>query len=273
MYVFVPNSIDEKTALSRTTHLAISAHQDDIEIMAYDGIVKCFGSDTSNFTGVVVTNGAGSPRCGIYADYTDEEMQKIRRIEQQKAATVGDYSAQVFLDYKSSDVKSPADTAVIEDLKNIITKSQPKFIYTHNLADKHDTHVGVVVKVIKALRELNYVPEALYGCEVWRSLDWVNDTDKVKLDVAGHANLEAAVLGVFDSQIAGGKRYDLATVGRRLANATFCESHGVDDTSSLMYAMDLTPLVKDVSLDIKSYVLDYINNFAADVAKKIGGVL
>lgn len=273
MDIFIPSNLDEKTALSQTTHLAIAAHQDDIEIMAYDGIVKCFGSDLQHFTGVVVTNGSGSPRCGIYENYTDEEMQKIRKVEQRKAAIVGDYSAQFFLDYKSSDVKSKTDTAVIEDIKNIIEKTQPKFIYTHNLADKHDTHVGVVVKVIKALRELNYVPEAVCGCEVWRNLDWLNDADKIKQDVAGHANLEAAVLGVFDSQIAGGKRYDLATIGRRLANATFSESHGVDNTTSLMYAMDLTPLVSDTSLDIKKYVLDYIYSFAKDVEEKIGGLL
>ena len=30
------------------------------------------------------------------------------------------------------------------------------------------------------------------------------------------------------SQICGGKRYDLATLGRRLANATYAESHGTD---------------------------------------------
>lgn len=273
MEIFVPDQTDEKKALSRTTHLGISAHQDDIEIMAYDGILKCFGSDKEYFTGVVVTNGSGSPRCGIYADYTDEEMQKVRKVEQKKAAMVGDYSAQIFLDYKSSNVKDPADTAVINDLKEVIKNTQPKVIYTHNLADKHDTHVGVVVKVIRALRELKYVPEAIYGCEVWRSLDWMNDSDKVKFNVEGRANLEAALLGVFDSQIAGGKRYDLATAGRRLANATYSESHGVDETTALMYGMDLTPLVKNPELDIVDYVKGYIDAFKADVENRIKGVV
>ncbi|MDR0406281.1 MAG: PIG-L family deacetylase [Clostridiales bacterium] len=273
MFVFVPEGTDEKTALERTTHLAISAHQDDIEIMAYDGIVKCFGSAEHHFTGVVVTNGSGSPRSGIYAGYTDEEMREIRKKEQCKAAVVGEYSAQVFLDYTSGDVKNPRGAEVVNALKEVIERTKPRYIYTHNLADKHDTHVGVAVKVIQALRALRYVPDGVYGCEVWRSLDWLSDGDKVTFDVAGHANLEAAVLGVFDSQIAGGKRYDLATVGRRLANATYFESHGVDGTASLMYAMDLTPLARDAGANLAEYVLAYIGDFAKDVERKIGGLL
>jgi hypothetical protein len=47
------------------------------------------------FTGVVATNGAGSPRTGIYGGYTDAEMQKVRLIEQRKAAYVGEYACQV----------------------------------------------------------------------------------------------------------------------------------------------------------------------------------
>jgi len=61
---------------------------------------------------------------------------------------------------------------------------------------------------------------------VWRDLDWLVDSDKAPFDVSEHENLQAALLGVFDSQIAGGKRYDLASMGRRRANATYFESHG-----------------------------------------------
>ena len=77
------------------------------------------------------------------------------------------------------------------------------------------------------------------------------------------------MLGVFDSQICGGKRYDLATAGRRLANATYAESHGVDDTDALMYAMDLTPLVKDKTIDIVDFVLSHIGNFKNNVAETV----
>ena len=43
------------------------------------------------------------------------------------------------------------------------------------------------------------------------------------MPVDRHENLHAALMGVFDSQIAGGKRYDLATAGRRRAHATYFE--------------------------------------------------
>ncbi len=269
--IFVPDGVEVKEALNRTTHLAISAHQDDIEIMAYDGIIKCFGKQDNWFTGVVVTNGSGSPRSGLYENYSDEEMMEIRKAEQKKAAYIGEYSTQLLLDYPSSAVKSHSNTDVKEEIKKIITLSKPKVIYTHNLADKHDTHVAVAARVIEALRELpkDMLPEKVYGCEVWRGLDWMNDEDKLKFDVAGHPNLESALLEVFDSQICGGKRYDLATVGRRLANATYAESHGTDDTNSLTYAMDLTPLINDVSMDVNDYVQQYIKNFSNDVERKI----
>jgi len=269
MHIYIPSGINETEALKRTTHLAIGAHQDDLEIMAYDGILKCFGQADKHFTGVVVTNGAGSPRNGIYQDCTDEDMQKIRKEEQKKSAVVGDYSAQIFLDYPSAPVKSKTDRDVIEDFKKIIADTQPEYIYTHNLADKHDTHIGVVLKVIAALRELDYKPKGVYGCEVWRDLDWLNDADKVKFDVQGRPNLENALLGVFDSQIAGGKRYDLATTGRRIANATYAESHGVDDTTAMIYAMDLMPLIEDKTLEIAEFVVRHIRNFENDVKNRL----
>lgn len=262
-------SVEE--ALERTTHLAIAAHQDDIEIMAYDGILKCFGNPDHWFTGIVVTNGAGSPRDSLYADYTDEDMQEIRRVEQMKAAYVGEYSAQGLLDYPSSAVKDPSNTDVVEDLKQIIQTAKPDVLYTHNLADKHDTHIGVALKVIAALRELPYDarPAEVYGCEVWRDLDWMTDEDKVGFDVSGHPNLAAALLGVFDSQICGGKRYDLATIGRRSAHATYFASHGTDNTTQLNFGMNLLPLVEDPNLDPAEYVLGYINRFAEEVRGRV----
>lgn len=273
--IFIPDNTPVESAFARTTHMAFSAHQDDIEIMAYDGILKCFGKDDAWFSAVVATNGAGSPRDDLYASYSDEEMMNVRKSEQKKAAYVGEYGSLALLDYPSGGVKDPKARDVIEEFKALITAARPKFIYTHNLADKHDTHVGVVVKLIMALRELpaEVQPEKLYGCEVWRNLDWVNDEEKVYFDVSAHPNLAAALLEVFDSQICGGKRYDLATAGRRLANATYAASHGVDTAQLLSYGMDLTPLIQDKSLDILEYVKGYINRFTADVAARVGKVL
>lgn len=267
MDIYIPKGIDAAKALKKTTHLAVSAHQDDIEFMAYHGILECFGKDDKNFSAVVATNGSGSPRSGIYSDCSDEHMMIIRKEEQKKAAAIGGYAAQVFLDLPSSVIKNPSDRQAVEGLKKVISETAPDVIYTHNMADKHDTHVAVAMRLITALRELNYKPKKFYGCEVWRGLDWVCDDEKISLDVSGRPNLEAALLGVFDSQIAGGKRYDLAVTGRRLANATFSESHGVDAAEEIIYAVDLLPLLD--GKDECEYISEYIDRFKNDVRKRI----
>src|SRR5215475_15517294 len=111
---FVPDGAAPDAALARTTHLCIAAHQDDIEIMAYHGVAECFGLKDRWFTGVVVTSGAGSPRSGIYGGYTDEVMQKVRLIEQRKAAYVGEYACQIQLGFSSSEVKDGGSPVVID---------------------------------------------------------------------------------------------------------------------------------------------------------------
>jgi LmbE family N-acetylglucosaminyl deacetylase len=273
--VFIPDGIPLEDALVRTTHLCIAAHQDDIEIMAASPILECFQSEEKWFTGVVVTDGRGSARTGIYEKYTDEEMRLVRFKEQRKAAIIGEYSAQIMLDYPSKVIKDGKDTSSVEDIISILKATNPDVVYTHNLADKHATHIGVAIKMINALRSLSKteIPEKVLGCEVWRDLDWMRDTEKVILDTSSQSNLQAALLGVFDSQISGGKRYDLASMGRRLANATYFASHNVDNATGLSYAMDLTPLVENPDLDIKEYVKGFINRFSQDVENLISSVM
>ena len=159
----------------------------------------------------------------------------------------------------------------MEDIAAILRAARPEVVYTHNFADKHDTHVGVALKTLAALRTLprELRPAQVYGCEVWRDLDWMTDTDKVAFDVSAHENLQAALLGVFDSQIVGGKRYDLATLGRRKAHATYHASHGTDETTGLNFAMDLTPLVQDDSLSIETYALGFLDRFRQEVAQRL----
>jgi len=269
--IFVPDGQNANQALTRTTHLAVSAHQDDIEIMAAAPIMECFQQEDKWFTGVVLTDGRGSPRDGLYKDYTDEAMRQVRFKEQKKAATVGEYAAQVMLDYPSKAIKDGSNQQPIDDLVQILKVAQPQFVYTHNLTDKHDTHVGTALKVIAAIRSLpeEERPQKLFGCEVWRDLDWMIDNDKVSFDLSTQINLQAALLEVFDSQITGGKRYDLATLGRRRANATYLESHGVDVTTGLSYAMDLTSLILSPEKNIISFVQEHIQRFAHDVADRL----
>lgn len=269
--IHVPDGADPRAALARTTHLAIAAHQDDIEIMAYHGIAECYEQKDKWFSGVVVTNGAGSPRTGEFAAYTDEQMQDVRRLEQRKAADIGKYGIQIQLGHPSGAVKDPQRNDVRADLRKILEVALPEVVYLHNPADKHDTHVAVFLRSIEALRSLPHGerPEKVYGCEVWRDLDWLLSEDKRSLAVNARPELASALLEVFKSQVVGGKRYDLAAVGRRLANATFAESHMTDAVNALSWAMDLTPLLLDPTLDPAQFTLAHLDRLKADVAQRI----
>lgn len=273
--IYIPDNVETTYAIARTTHMAIGAHQDDLEIMAYHGIEECFQSTKKFFFGCVVTNGSGSARNNIYENYTNDEMMVVRKKEQKKAASIGEYGALALLDYESFEVKQKDNAELISELVNLITLANPEVIYTHNLADKHQTHVAIVINVIKAIRALpkEKRPKLVYGCEIWRSLDWVNDDEKIYLDVSGHPNLASSLVEVFDSQIIGGKRYDLATIGRRKANATFSSSHEVDTVKALTYAIDLTKLTMDEELDILEYIEGYVERFKESILDKVREML
>ena len=269
--IYKPNKRED----AKITRLAIAAHQDDVELLAYSPILDCYNNPNEAFAAVVTADGAGSARTGIYQDYTDEDMVQVRIKEQKQAADVGQYQELHLLKYPSKAIKDPKNSDIVNDYIRILTATCPEIVYTHNLADKHPTHLGVVTKVIKAIRSLDKTirPKKLYGVEVWRDLDWLDDRKKVLLGCDSHPNLERALLGVFDSQIAGGKRYDLAAEGRRLANATFFESHSIDSFSKLNYAIDLTPLILDDTLDIAEYVAGFIDEFKNNVKNALKNVL
>jgi|TARA_B100000686_G_scaffold349508_1_gene443073 LmbE family N-acetylglucosaminyl deacetylase len=270
--VFVPDGASLDEAFNRTSHLAIGAHSDDLEIMAYHGIVNCYGFgeqvNKNWFTGITATDGRGSSRAGLYSQCSDEQMAEIRKEEQKQAAVVGRYSAVLQLGYSSDEIMDKEGSLRLkEDLLSILKQTKPRTVYTHNPADKHDTHIAVLYAAICAMRELpiDDRPEKILGCEVWRDLDWMPDEDKVTLDVSERENLANSLVGVFDSQITGGKRYDRAAVGRRYANATFFYAEGKDKAEQLTFAMDLTPVVHDQTIDFVEYVMEYINKFRDDV--------
>lgn len=270
--IFLPDSsVTPEVALARTTHLCVAAHQDDIEIMAYPGIADCFGRSDRWFSGVVVTNGAGSPRAGVYANFTDAQMQEVRRLEQRKAAVVGEYSIQLQLAHPSAAVKDRTNAEVQSDLVAIFATAGAEVVYLHQPADKHDTHIGVLAHSIAALRKIpaDRRPKRVLGCEVWRDLDWLIDTDKQVLDAGKFPNLAMALVGVFDSQITGGKRYDLATAGRRIAHATYHTSHATDQFQGITWAMDLTPLVENPALSMAEYTQGFVDRFKQDVAARL----
>jgi hypothetical protein len=115
-------------------------------------------------------------------------------------------------------------------------------------------------------------PEKLYGCEAWRALDWVNDDEKIVFDFSCRPNLGTALIGVFDSQISGGKRYDLAAQGRNVANATYLSSHNTDTMTNCGYGIDMSELIWDDNLDIGEYIRGYIRRFEDDVMERLGNM-
>jgi LmbE family N-acetylglucosaminyl deacetylase len=269
--VFIPDGTPAEQAFARTTHLGVGAHPDDLELMAAAPILECFDQADKWFTAVVLTDGSGAPRLGAYKEYSDEAMRTLRHEEQRKAATVGKYGTLVMLDYPSAALQDGTNQFPVQDLAAILRAARPRQLYTHNLADKHDTHVATVLRVITAIRSLPMAlrPAQLFGCEAWRSLDWLLDRDKVTFDLSSYEDLQSGLIGAFDSQIKGGKRYDLAALGRLRANATYLEPHAADAATALAYAMDLTPLILSPEPDIVSFVQEHIRHFAGDVTDRL----
>jgi hypothetical protein len=100
---------------------------------------------------------------------------------------------------------------------------------------------------------------------VWRDLDWMPDTEKVAMDVTGHDRLAEELAACFRSQIAGGKRYDMAVAGRRAANATFSDPRSADRAKQVIFGMDLTPLIENDALNPADYVDAMIERFRGEV--------
>ena len=269
--VFVPAGSEPAAALARVTHLCVAAHQDDIEIMAYSGICDCRDHPERAFGGVVVTDGAGAPRTGEFAGLSEEQLRDERRAEQRQAAALGRYAIQIQLAHPSADVKQPGQPDVAADLTAVFSHCRPQVVYLHNPADKHDTHVAVLLRCLDALRALpaNRRPARVLGCEVWRDLDWLPDRDKVALDAGRHPELAAELLRCFRSQIAGGKRYDLAVPGRRAANATFHTSHATDRLDGITWALDLSPLLQEPEPDIAAFTCAAVDCLRDDVYDRI----
>ena len=251
--------------------LCICAHQDDCEIMAMDGILKGYYSKKYSFALIETSDGGGSARTGEFANYTDEMMKEVRVKEQQEASEIGKYNALYMLNYSSKEIKDKDNEQIVNEYVKIIKELKPQVIYTHSILDKHPTHIGVVLKVIKALRLLpkEEQPKLFYGCEVWRGLDWIDDEKKIGFDVSRNERLQKRILDVFESQIAGGKAYTKASIGRRYQNATYYRSHSVDSYKMVCYAIDLKPLLKNPNLSVKEYALSFVE----DLRKEVESVL
>jgi hypothetical protein len=261
--IFVPGGGNWRDALSSVSHLGIGAHADDLEFMAFHGIEECRRGG-GRFAGVILTDGAGS--VGGAA-----ELREVRRAEQREAAKIGGYAVIIQLGLSSAQLKDPKDKTARALLDEILRYTRPKIIYSHNPADRHDTHVAACLRTIDALRALpaDRRPQKVYGCELWRDLDWLSGEDRVRLDCGNDEKFASALNAVFRSQIEGGKRYDLAVLGRRHAQATFDDAHRADEAVMITLAMDLMPLVSNPALSIEEFTMGAVDRFRSDVRDRL----
>jgi LmbE family N-acetylglucosaminyl deacetylase len=265
--ILVPDGSALDPALRRSSHLCIGAHPDDVEILGWHGIARCFESGRDWFTGVVVTDGASSPRSGDYANYSDEQMVATRRGEQREAAALGEYSAQLQLGYSSAAVQQEMNDQLVSQLQEILLVAQPRVLYLHNLADAHRTHRAVANACLAALRRLppQQRPEQILGVEVWRSLDWLPAPYRVELPLPEDHALQLRLLQAHASQIAGGKSYDRATIARQIANATFAASHSLDKYPACCLAMDYSTLLADPDLSTEEFLQQCLQRFTVEL--------
>ena len=74
---------------------------------------------------------------------------------------------------------------------------------------------------------------------------------------------------MFDSQIAGGKRYDLGEIGHRHANATYGESHSSDEFSQASLAVDLSGLLDDPARSARQFALNAVERFRDETEQRL----
>jgi len=261
----VPAGGDLVSALASTTHLGIGAHADDLEIMAFPGICACRGRNHLHFSGVVATDGGGSP-----SKLSGQELVKTRMEEQKQAAGLGGYATVIQLAHPSAEIRGTGRKALTADLLQILKTAKPRTLYLHNPADRHETHIAVLLACLDALRQLPSAeqPAEIYGCEVWGDLDWVPVDKVVRLPCPAPADFGPNLLRVFRSQVEG-KRYDLAAAGRRRAQATFADAYQADQAEEVVLALDLKPLVQDPKLSLADFVSPLIGNFQKQTMERI----
>ena len=221
--VHVPDGAPVAEALARTTDLAVVAHPDDLELVAPGIIGACRDDPARWFTGVVCTDGAGSVPPADGGPAGPAALAERRAAEQRAAADLGRYAAVALLGHGSATVAQPgARGVVVDEVAALLARTRPGLVLTHDLADRHTTHLGTALAVVDAIRRLPTAdrPTRLVGCEGWRSADWLGAADLVRLDVTGHEDLAGDLLACFGSQL-GPKAYEPAAAGRRRANATF----------------------------------------------------
>lgn len=253
-------------------NIIIAAHKDDGEMIGIKAIDDSIKKNES-LVMIILTNGSGCPRVGYYESVSDEDMVEIRTSEQKRASEIGRYNTLYLLDHPSKVVQEK-QKIVIDEIKDILLKyPEIENIYIHNPFDKHKTHIASCEVAVEAIKEvyqegkLKKLSKVL-GVEVWRSLDWLPDKYKVTIDTTGAEFISQNIMAVFVSQNSA-KRYDEAISNRRLANATFNESHESNSCTSLMYAIDLMEPIQNVHKNLADLLTENLDLFEKELRKNL----
>ena len=116
--------------------MAVSAHKDDVEMIAIDGIFRC--CENGGFAAAVLTDGGQCPRSEAYAAVSDEDMAELRSAEQKRAAEAGRYEALWLFERTSAEVKRTAKEGggLVAELAAVLS-GLPRLetLYLHNPFD------------------------------------------------------------------------------------------------------------------------------------------
>jgi LmbE family N-acetylglucosaminyl deacetylase len=262
--LFIPSGDSLEAAQSRTKVLGVAAHPDDLELMALPAILAGHADPAQGFAGLVVCDGA-MPGAG------PDEGVALRRMEQRAAATVGRYSVMVQLGQASQAVQTGQAQGLAEDLVEVLKKLRPRTLYSHNPADRHPSHLAVLLALRQALKRLDPSerPQRWLGCEVWGGLDWQAFGDQVALPLEGDQALAQRLLEAHGSQLNRGKAYVSAASGRRKANATFIASHSPDAAEEVVLAMDLSPLLSEDQLSLQAFLALRVDRFRDEAVARL----
>ena len=265
--LYVPSGEALDQACARTQVLGVAAHPDDLELMALPAILAGHADPAQGFAGLVVCNGA---MAGVGPD----EGVALRRMEQRAAAQVGHYSVMLQLGHASQAVQTGQAQGLAEDLVEAMKALRPETLYSHNPADRHPSHLAVLLSLRQALKQLDPAerPKRWLGSEVWGGLDWQALGDRLALPLEGDRELAERLLEAHASQLSRGKAYGPASAGRRRANATFIASHSPDAAEEVVLAMDLSPLLADDQLSLQDFLSQRVERFRAEAVARLDGL-
>lgn len=136
-------------------YLFIGAHLDDIELAAGGLISK-----------LVSKKHKVKMLCLSQSDYTNWQGETLREVEQaliegQDAANILGCELDV-LDFPTKDI--PYDSRVVEAIEKQLCEFKTDIIFTHNVNDTHQAHIGTARSTLSAARRFNtiYFYEPIY---------------------------------------------------------------------------------------------------------------